>query len=258
MVKIGLKLWSSNKTYIGPARALYARGVFDYVELFTVPGNGEMVKAWRDLEVPYVLHAPHSLVGFNPSLKEKEQDNRNILKEVDKYVAALMPEHIIFHLGIGGELAETIRQLEAFKVLYPSMFKKALIENKPKVSLTGEVCLGTSPEEIRYVLERTNFGFCLDFVHAVCYSVWAKTECQHLIDEFMQFKPTMFHLCDGRYDEKDGHYHFGGGELDLGAIVRKLPLGSRVTLETPKDFPDRLDDFEKDVEAFKRYASHQN
>lgn len=86
MHKLGLKLFSSKGFYIQKASALYVEGVFQYIELYVEPGTVVgYLSAWKELDVPMALHAPRTLSGFNLSLKEKMEDNRRILAEVEVF-----------------------------------------------------------------------------------------------------------------------------------------------------------------------------
>ena len=59
-MKLGLKIWSRNGNYVQPAVDLYEKGMFDYIELFAVPGSASYIEKWENLDIPFVLHAPHS------------------------------------------------------------------------------------------------------------------------------------------------------------------------------------------------------
>ncbi len=254
MFKIGLKLWSTNLNYIPLAEKLYACGIFDYVELFTVPGTVSMAGDWKALKVPYVLHAPHSYAGLNPADRTRRQENLDLVHQVGIYFDVLRPSRVIFHPGIQYDIDEVILQMNGFKQAFSWMSQKALVENKPGLGLNGETCLGASVEEMKHVLKGTGLGFCFDVGHAICYSVFAKKPWEQAVDEFLEMNPVMFHVCDGRYSEKDMHLHLGSGEFNFAAILGRMPAHAVVTLETPKDSPDNLDDFVKDVEALKRYV----
>ena len=77
MFGIGLKLWSTNTDhYLREAKKLYAEGVFDYIELYVVPESLKCANEWKTLNIPYVIHAPHSAHGIN--LADKNCEDRNI------------------------------------------------------------------------------------------------------------------------------------------------------------------------------------
>lgn len=251
--KLGLKLWSSNGGYIKPAMDLYDNGVFDYVELYIVPGTWQSsLHQWKQAKFPFFLHAPHSYGGLNFSLKEFEADNRTFVEEVKSFQTALNPGLVIFHPGIQGSMGETIRQIKVFKKEFSDLFEIAVLENKPKVGLKGEVCVGASPEEMEEILTETGLGFCLDIGHAICYSAWKRIGYEHTLDEFIKLQPKIFHLSDGDMNSSaDMHINFGKGNFKLDTIISKIPSDAYVSIETEKKLKSDLSDFEEDVAYFK-------
>jgi deoxyribonuclease IV len=254
MFKIGLKLWTTNLHYIQAAQDLFARKVFDYIELFTVPGSLDTILRWKETNIPCVLHAPHSFAGLNPADPSKRDSNMKLVRQVDEFFRVLSPVFVIFHPGLEGDLKEAISQLQSFGDRFPEMYQKVVIENKPQISLRGENCLGASPTEMRSLLDNTRRGLCLDFGHAICYSVAVKRDWRKVIDEFLAMNPVMYHLCDGFLSIKDAHEHLGSGEFDLPYLIRRMEQDKPVSLETRKDSMDSLDDFIEDVRILRQYA----
>ena len=254
MHKLGLKLWSSNSFYIKPAMDLYNEGIFDYVELYVVPGTEEgYLQEWEKTKFLFILHAPHAGAGFNLSLKECELKNRGLIEEVEFFRAALNPTQVIFHPGIHGSIEETIRQIAIFRNEFSNLFDLAVIENKPKMGLNGGICAGASPEEMKKILNETGFGFCLDNGHAICYSAWKKVEYEETIDKFLELDPKIFHLSDGDINSPtDMHLNLGMGNFELSTIISKIPLNACVSIETDKKSKSNLDDFEEDIAYFKK------
>jgi hypothetical protein len=90
MTEIGLKLWSTNISYIQTASQLYQKNIFDYVELYVVPDSkNECLNHWRACSIPFIVHAPHSYSGLNLSLRDYEQSNRVFVEEVESFRRAL-------------------------------------------------------------------------------------------------------------------------------------------------------------------------
>ena len=132
--KCGLKLWSINTdSYYEEAKKLYQEGVFDYIELYVVPGSLDSLPKWKVLNIPFIIHAPHFAHVFNLAKKEKEKSNLEIYKEVKQFADELNAPFIIFHGGIDGDINETARQLANFNE------SRALIENKPYVALPNKM-----------------------------------------------------------------------------------------------------------------------
>lgn len=247
MYKIGLKLWSTNTDrYLAEARRLFEEDVFSYIELYVVPDSLQFLPEWTELGIPFIIHCPHFMHGFNLAIRDKEAGNRAIYGQVRQFADRLKAPYIIFHGGIDGTIDETARQLAAFRE------GRALIENKPHRALPnrmgGEICRGSDPAEISTVMERAGCGFCLDFGHAVCAANSLKCDPYLYIDGMMQLDPKMFHLTDlsDITSVFDSHPHLGEGQLDLSRIVPLLPYDAIVTVETNKNDTESLEDFCRD------------
>ena len=249
MLKIGLKLWSTNKNYVQEARRIYDENFCHYVELYVVPGSyREHVDLWRKLNIPFIIHAPHFLGGMNLAKAECFSHNVELQKETVAFADVVNAKFIIFHPGVAGDIQETARQLTKLRD------ERTLIENKPYFSLDGEmICNGYSPEEIRRVMREADVGFCLDIGHAICAANALKNNWQEYLNRFINLRPRMFHLTDGDSGGLfDRHDHLGEGSFDLSGIVKALSADAMVTLETKKDSQSALDDFKKDVMFLKR------
>ncbi len=254
----GLKVWSHNSAYMPLIGDLVKRGVCDFVEVYVNwKTSDEYIPAWKDVNVPLRLHAPHSHGGFNPSVKEGMEQKLEILRKVDAYRKAFDPKSIVFHPGINGNITETVTQYIFFQQQFPELFKAVLIENKPKLGIKDELCCGATPEEIKMVMNAAGFRFCLDFGHAICYAAWAKLPWEKVVDSFMELSPSLYHISDSDTASMvDDHRHFGDGNFDLQSLVGRIPDGAYVTIETKHDHPDRLDDFERDVDQLKGLAAN--
>jgi len=249
-VHIGIKVWAHNTVYIPHIRELYKKKYCDFVEVYVgLQVLPEDARRWQELDMPVRLHAPHSLGGFNPANPEGMENKEMALRKVEVFRQLLKPSSIVFHPGVEGTLQESIRQFKLFKEQFPEIFKIALIENKPHVGLYKEACRGDSVEEILELIQAIGFGFCLDFGHAACYAVWAKKDWQQAIEDFMKLHPRLFHLSDGDiHSPVDGHLHLGTGSFPLKQMLSFLPKDAFLTLETPHDQKDNLDDFPKDAD----------
>jgi len=247
-MKRGLKLWSLNtENYLPEALRLYEQGVFEYIELYVVPGSLDTLPKWQSVKIPFIVHCPHSFHGFSLAQAEKAETNRAIYQEVKKFADALAAPYIIFHGGIDGNIQETARQLKSFNE------PRALIENKPFVAIPnkmgGELCRGFNADEIKCVMDFTGCGFCFDFGHAICAANSLGKEPYAYIDDFFALKPDMYHLTDAEdiTSVYDIHTHLGRGQIDLVRLLKKIPNDSYITFETDKDFKDSLKDFEEDM-----------
>ena len=248
MYRLGLKLWSINTDfYYDEAIRLYEDDVYDYIELYIVPGSLKQLAKWMELEIPINIHAPHFAHGFNLAKKEKVENNFEIYQEVKEFADALMAGYIVFHGGVEGTIEETARQLASFAE------PRALIENKPYVALPhmgGAFCRGYNVAEIKTVIAEAGCGFCFDFGHAVCAAASKGVEPYKYIEDFVSaITPDLYHLTDveDMDSEHDTHLHLGAGRLDLERIKKMLPVDAVITVETDKDSKEDLDDFFGDI-----------
>ena len=254
MYKRGLKLWSINTdTYYEEAVRLHNNGIFDYIELYVVPNTLDFLPKWKNLKIPFIIHAPHFAHGFNMAKEEKYESNLAIYKQVNFYATELNAPYIIFHGGIDGDINQTAHQLASFKD------SRALIENKPCIALPnrmgGKFCRGYNPEEIALVKEISGCGFCFDFGHAICSANSQKKNPYDYCKQFLQFKPDMYHLTDidDITSEFDSHPHLGKGQLDFNKIFAMIVDNAYVTFETVKDSKEKLDDFAEDMKWLKNF-----
>jgi deoxyribonuclease IV len=256
---IGLKLWSNNDFYARQAQDLYKNGLIQYIEMFVVSGSIEFIDFWEKIPIPYVLHAPHSYTGLNFSIMSHTAENRSHMQVVELYAKRLKPIYVIYHPGIDGTIEEVISQINMFKREFEFSFTVGLVENKPSIALHGEHCIGSSPEEIQFIMEKTSLGFCFDFGHCFNYAATVHRDPCEIIRAFLQLKPKVFHLSDGKKEsEKDMHLNFGKGDFDIPKIIRLIPTGTLLSVETEKKSKNNLDDFVADVFYLKRYFNEKH
>lgn len=255
-MRIGLKLWSTNTgNYLACARELFARGVYDYIELYAVPGSLCALEQWAALDIPYIIHAPHSASGVNLADKQKRASNLERYGEVKAFADALKARHIIFHGGVDGSTEELICQLSGLGE------PRALLENKPVRPLpqltNAKACRGCTVDEIRKVMQQTGCGFCLDFGHAAAAANSLGIDPYAHMEAFLKLRPAMFHLSDLEdiRSEFDSHMHLGAGHLDIPRIAALLPQDAIISIETEKDSAENLNDFEKDAQWLKHSIS---
>ena len=79
-----------------------------------------------------------------------------------------------------------------------------------------------------------------------------------MLREMNKFQPAMYHLADMMDTALliDDHTRLGLGVLDMARFIPSvLAPGTMVTIETNRTRPDALDEFEREVEIFRSYAS---
>lgn len=243
MFTVGLKLWSTNKHYIDEAVRLFEQGIYNYIELYCVPGSfQETHKLWQVLQIPFVIHAPHFRGGLNFAKKNQYEQNMNRAEEAFFFADALKSSDVIFHPGIDGDIHETVRQISMIHD------KRMIIENKPYFALDdGLICNGYSPEEIKYVMDNTGVRFCLDIGHAICAANALQKEPISFVQQYLRLNPVMYHLTDGDINGiTDIHFQYGKGTFPLQTLVSLLPYDAMITNEAEKQ-PDSLESFKKDI-----------
>lgn len=243
--RIGLKLWSVNTdAYLREACRLYAEEVFDYLELYCVPGSEATAPLWRATGIPCVVHAPHSARHHvNLADRASEAHNRRCIDEARRFADRLDASIIIVHGGILGQTEEIIRQMRWFNE------PRFLIENKPWLPLGNAPIhlAGSTPNEIRTIMEGVGCGFCLDIGHMVASANAHGEEWRDFLTAYLSLRPTMFHLSDMDVTQRhDQHLHFGSGTLPIQEIISKLPEGLNLSIETEKGARESLDDFKED------------
>ena len=253
-MKIGLKLYSTDVALISDARELKAKEFFDFVELYVIPGSyGNTIGNWKSFDVPYVIHAPHSYHGINFARAGQLEANLKNIGETQLFANTLGVDIIIAHGGNNGSFDETLRQISLLDD------NRIVLENKPKIGLSYEVCVGCTPSEFQHGIERGVLkGIALDFGHASCAARSLGINAMEIIRDFMIFKPKIFHLSDGdTLSERDIHLNLGRGDLDLAEFVSVIPEDSLITIETPRNPSNTFDDFIEDVFFLRKILSEK-
>ena len=251
MHRIGLKLWNINiDDYYNEAKHLFDEKVYDYIELYIVPNNQTKIPKWKELNIPFDIHAAHSAYGVNLSNKNLEKENFSRYLEAKEYADALNASVIIFHGGINGDYKETARQILNFND------SRILIENKPYRPLKmskNDKCIGSTYEEIEYIINTAKCGFCLDIGHAVCSANSHKIDPYSYIKTFTRLLPKRVHLSDLYIDSTlDQHLNYGNGNLDFNKVLDIIPKNVSITIETNKKSKHNLEDYKADVSFLKK------
>lgn len=249
-MRLGLKLWSVNTDgYLREAVKLYAKNVFDYLEIYFVPGSESTAAEWKATGIPCIVHAPHSRHGVNLAAADREAYNRETFAAVRKFADALSATNIIAHGGALGSIAEIVRQLKLIDD------QRILIENKPYLPIdhSNIKLAGSTPEEIAEIIAGADCGFCLDIGHMVASANAHAADWHDYFKAFLALNPKMFHLSDLQSDSDiDQHLHFGCGSLPIREVLSQLPPDAVISIETARDSKDNLADFKRDVEWLRK------
>jgi deoxyribonuclease IV len=247
-MKIGLKLWSNNSQYWPLLSRLHDEGMFDYVELFAVPGTIESTgRVWRSFDFQYIVHAPHYGFKVNPSRPEFEKQNFQFYNETRAFADLLSAPIIIVHCGVNGTIKEVIRQFKLFNE------PRFVVENKPVWGLGGERCMNTTIEEMKRVTQECGLRFCLDIGHAIGSANTLKKDPYEYVSEYRWLGPVIYHLSDGDIrSETDAHQHFGRGNYDIPRILSMIDQSKMLSIETEKDESQLLDDTKLDHDYIRK------
>lgn len=227
-MRFGLKLWSINFYLLKEARKLIEKDIFQYIELTLVPNTP--IEKFLEYDIPYILHAPTEMHGFNISDLSKIRYNLKIINECLRWADKLNAKYLIIHPGFGNILATK-------KFLEKLDDNRILIENMPKAGLNNEKMVGCTVEELEKLLN-SKFSLCFDINHAIKASISLGENYKKFIKGFLKLPIRVVHISDGRLsNEKDEHLNIGEGEYDFGyifALLSQLGQGSNyITLETP-------------------------
>jgi endonuclease IV len=247
-MQFGIKLGSKNLSYTKDIFSLYEQDYFQYIELFAVPeSHNSTIEYWKQFNIPFIIHAPHSMAGMNLSLKEHREYNKQRLQETFQFANSVNAESIIFHPGLNGVIEETINQLKSF------VDSRCLIENKPVRGLNNERCIGSTYDELVYITNELRVGFCLDFGHAICAANSLKERPLQYIKKLLLLKPVIYHLTDGDYQsEYDTHLHYGEGNFPIKEMLKLIPEDSKTTNEAKHNSTNSLVDFKEDISYARR------
>lgn len=253
MFRLGLRLGSTAKQYIKDAVVLYERGLCDYIELLAEPGSYDnCIAAWKGLNIPYVIQGAHLQHGLSLSSKETFIGNMKVAFEALKFADALAASRIIFSPGVGGDIHETVRQLREIRD------GRIFIENMPYISFSGQIGVGSSPEEIAFLQKEANVGFCFDLGHAIRTANALFYEHEAFVLKMLSLNPLMFHVADGdKSSIFSRNFHFGAGSYDFSYFTKNCPSDAPLTLLCPHFHNESLDDFVADALFVKKMAKER-
>ena len=254
MSLFGLKLGIHEEELSRRAGELWRDGRFDFLELYaSTPIDSSTVALWDWYDGKLVVHAPHSGSGFNFARRDMKESNFQTLHDLSAITERLAPALVVFHPGLDGPMEEGLGQLAEMRRLYPELHRIMLLENKPRLGIHGENCLGASPEEMRTLLESVGCGLCLDVRHAFAYASWAGLDWRGVIDDFVSCNPLLWHAADGLVaDCVDSHLHIGAGDMPWREIAEWWSAADMITLECVKRPEALLADFLDDLAVLRR------
>lgn len=205
----------------------------DFIEVYYTKDKIELPKL-LSLDTRWVVHAPHEGHGVNLA----DGSNINFFEESIIFAHRLGAKYIIIHSGYCN-LNETAREkfietsinnINRLKQFSKNYNIELLIENLI-LNYIGVSFIGSLPDEIKRILKETKCDFILDFSHVCLTSLNVNRDYKEIIQEFMKFKPVMFHISDGISNKLDDkHLSLGRGNFDLPFFI-SLIKDQDVTLE---------------------------
>lgn len=247
MINLGLKIGSKDIQYTEEILKYYDKGIFQYIELFAISDTfSNTISYWRQFNIPFGIHAPHSAAGLNLANISARNINKSKIQEAIEFADTLKAQYIIFHSGINGMPNEVVQQLRPFAD------ERFIIENKPICGLDGSTCVGSIYSDLKLIIDGIGkgTGFCLDFGHAICAARTLKKEPMEFINELHNLNPRVYHLTDGDFNsELDSHLHYGAGSFPLKDLIALVPNGGMVTNEAKRFNLTNLNEFKKDSEV---------
>ena len=173
--------------------------------------------------------------------------NQEKLADSQRYADLLGAEIIILHAGFNeGEqyVIESAHQFKAFKE------PRLAVENLPYFcSSTQKILHGTSPMEVKQIMEISGCQFCLDFSHAVCAANSYKRDIFADLKAYQALNPVMYHMCDGEWtSDKDEHRHYGDGNYPLAELLNNYTNPDTfITMETGYGVPTAIQPWLDDI-----------
>ncbi|MBM3304266.1 MAG: TIM barrel protein [Candidatus Aenigmarchaeota archaeon] len=239
-MKIGVKIWPDKVDY-----ALKIAGHADFIEVMAKRGCD--FSFLSEIDLPFVVHAEHGDLGINYADSAKLALSRESLGFAIQLADRLEARAIIVHHGYLDGTPNTKAE-NTLRFLKEVRDNRILIENilvKEKFNGIEAEHPFSTPEKMKFLMEQTGRGFCLDLSHAQASSAALGLDYMSMLEQFMRLKPRHFHACGGVEGEpKDMHLHLWEGNLNIGAFRRMLPKAAWVTLETPCDLEGQIRDIE--------------
>ena len=190
-------------------------------------------------KLSYSIHAPISDINIGSLNDRIREDSVIELLSLAETAVSLNIDTITIHPGITPmavpymeeKAAEKARRsLGSIDRISSEYGVRIAVENMPAFPFM----LGRTAEELKYLLEGTNLGFCLDIGHA------NNTEqIDEIISEFRdRFINIHIHDNNGEHDE---HLTLGEGSIDFKSVLSKLANYQGNFIIESKSFPSAVE-----------------
>ena len=109
-------------------------------------------------------------------------------------------------------------------------------------------CIGSTYEELKYIMDVSGCGFCLDIGHAICSANSQNIEPYGFVEKLSTLNPKRVHLSDiDTLSIYDQHLNYGNGNLDFRKVLKILSNSISITIETNKKSSVNLIDYKYDA-----------
>jgi endonuclease IV len=233
--------------FVDQVLRLIQDGIYDFMQLIVFSdsyddANTTIREKMRNVRA--VIHAP--FYDIDTGNRDLQESNLRKLEDAQKFADLLCSDIIILHPGSGDSeeyLSETVRQ---FQMINDS---RIAVENLP-YNPHGRVLHGSSPENIKRIIDETHCKFCFDFAHAICA---ANSLERNIYDDFAKYnalQPNLYHMSDGDFSATgDHHLHLGFGNYDIAKIMKEFtPEDAMIVLETKRENATTADLWIKDMQ----------
>lgn len=231
-MKIGVKTYNSQE---------YIKHFTDKVDLIEIIGI-EKEEFLKNKNI--IVHCKHERFKINIANKAKEKENIDAIKTAIEIADFCNSKRIIVHPGYiedeNCSLENSIAIIKKFKD------KRIITETMPKI-YKNNYFLCSTPEELKYYMEKTNVGFCFDLNHSISSAIAQKIEPYEYLKEFIKLKPTQIHFGGQKLPEDITHLTLSESNIDLKKALENLPDNSEIILEVTQDIKET----EKDIQILK-------
>jgi endonuclease IV len=225
-------------------------GIYDFVQLIVFSDSYDDTHAIireKMQNIRTVIHAP--FYDIDTGNRDLLENNLHKLKDAQKFANLLCANIVILHPGrCDGEeyLCETIRQFQIINDPHIT------VENLP-YNPHGHVLHGSSPENIKRIIDETGSKFCFDFAHTICAANSLERDVYDDFAKYNALQPVLYHLSDGDFSATvDEHLHLGLGNYDIAKILKEFTSeNSKIVLETKHENAITADLWIKDMQYIK-------
>jgi len=177
-----------------------------------------------------VIHCEHQGFGINIADISNLDDCIEVIEFAKHLANKVNAKRIVIHPGHFENESCSVDNTLNFLNKYCD--ERFVIENMPFFGGKDKsLRIGSSVEEMKLILERTNLGFCFDINHAIEYSLKDGLNYWKIIQEFEKLNPIHYHLGGEKISEGKSHISFCDSDLNLKKVFELISKDAEITLE---------------------------